>query len=141
MLQLVLRPVRVNFRQLNVGSKMGNGRGVVLCSNRLKYRHILTILTKNEDKNTSSMLHSTNVTKILGVPGHLGPHVGYRWNCLDPGTNQITSYKFNISCKFKLQITSSNYKLQVQITSYKFKLQVTSSSYKLNYKLKLQVTS
>ena len=52
---------------------------------------------KNEDKNTSSMLHSTNVTKILGVHGHVGPHVGYRWNCLDPGTNQITSYKFNIS--------------------------------------------
>ena len=26
------------------------------------------------------------VRGILGVPGHLGPHVIYRWNRLDPGT-------------------------------------------------------
>ena len=26
------------------------------------------------------------VTKPFGVPGHLGPHVIYRWNRLDPGT-------------------------------------------------------
>ena len=23
---------------------------------------------------------------IFGVPGHLGPHIIYRWNRLDPGT-------------------------------------------------------
>ena len=57
MLQLVLRPVRVNFQQLNVGSKMGNGRGVVLCSNRQKYRHILTIWTKKKLKNEYILDH------------------------------------------------------------------------------------
>ena len=26
------------------------------------------------------------VMGIFGVPGHLGPHIIYRWNRLDPGT-------------------------------------------------------
>ena len=48
-----------------------------------------------------SILHSTNVTKILGVPGHLGPHVGYRWNRQDPGTRTPPDHLVRVSVHLK----------------------------------------